>query len=176
MAICLTELVIPNEHDSHEPEFKIPAGWFAFGTAGFGVLLATLIYLVKFGPRPAELKDGFKPIHGFLWNKWFFDELYELIFVKPTKVLSGCISWFDRNVIDGIIHGIAAFNRGLSKVFGVVLDNKIVNGFVDTFAKSTWDTGLSLRKLQTGSLRQYVMFIAVGTILLFVAISFVQNI
>lgn len=172
----MTGLTIPDEHISHEWEFKKPAGIAAFLTAASGLLLATLIYLVQFGPRPAELKQSFKPIHGFLWNKWYFDELYELIFVKPTKVISGMISWFDRNVIDAIIHGIAALCKGISKIFDVVLDNQIVNGLVDGLAKGTWDAGLSLRKLQTGSLRQYVMFIAVGTILLFVAISFVQNI
>lgn len=172
----LSELVIPDEHISHEWEFKKPAGIAAFATAASGLLLATLIYLVNFGPRPQELKNSFKPIHGFLTNKWWFDELYDLIFVKPTKVISGCIAWFDRNIIDTIIHAIAALCKGISVVFGGVLDNKIVNGFVDGVAKGTWDTGLSFRKLQTGSLRQYVMFIAVGTILLFVAISFVQNI
>ncbi|MEM8945577.1 MAG: NADH-quinone oxidoreductase subunit L [Planctomycetota bacterium] len=172
----LTALTVPDEHISHQPEFKIPAGWAAFLTASAGVLLATLIYLVQFGPRPAELKKAFQPIHGFLTNKWWFDELYDWIFVKPTKVISGCISWFDRGVIDFIIHSLAAISKGVSQVFAVLLDNKIVNGFVDTFAKGTWDTGVWLKRLQTGSLRQYVMFIAVGTILLFVAISFVQNI
>ena len=37
-----------------------------------------------------------------------------------------------------------------------------------TFADRTWDLGLSLRSMQTGRLRQYVMFIVVGTIVLFV--------
>jgi hypothetical protein len=46
---------------------------------------------------------------------------------------------------------------------------------VNTFASGTWNFGLWLRKLQTGNLRQYVMFIVVGTVLLFVAITFVQS-
>ncbi len=172
----LTDLVIPNEHDSHEWEFVKPAGLAAFATAALGVLLATLIYLWKDGLDPSELKKQLKPVHGFLWNKWYFDELYDWLFVKPTKVLSGWISWFDRNIIDSILHGLAATNKGASKIVDVVLDRTIVDGTVNTLASGTWDTGLWLRKIQTGSLRQYVMFIAVGTILLFVAISFVRNI
>ena len=58
----------------------------------------------------------------------------------------------------------------------MVLDRTIVDGTANGLARGTWDTGLWLRKIQTGSLRQYVMFIAVGTILVFVAISFVQSI
>ncbi len=174
----LTGLTIPSEPDSHEWEFKKPAGIAAFFTAAAGLLLATLVYWWDKGLNPSELREfgPFKPIHNFLWNKWWFDELYDLIFVKPTKAVSAFIAWFDRNIIDTIIHAIAAICRGISVIFGSVLDNKVVNGFVDGVAKGTWDTGLSFRKLQTGSVRQYVMFIAVGTILLFVAISFVQNI
>ena len=172
----LPELVIPNEHDSHNQEFVFPAAFWAFGTAASGLLLATMIYLWDFGLRPAELKRTFKPLHSWLWNKWWFDEIYEWIFVKPTKLISGFISWFDLNVLDSIVHGSASTAKGGSKVVDAVLDRTLVDGTVNTFARGTWDTGLWLRKIQTGSVRQYVMFIAVGTILLFVAISFVQNI
>ncbi len=170
----LPTLVIPNEHDGHN--FLVPAGLWAFGTASMGLLLATMIYFWDFGLRPAELKRTFKPLHSWLWNKWWFDEIYDWIFVKPTKVFSRWISWFDLKIIDSIVHGLAATAKGGSKVVDAVVDRTLVDGTVNTFARGTWDTGLWLRKLQTGSLRQYVMFIAVGTILLFVAISFVQNI
>jgi len=170
----LPELVIPNEHQAHD--FKTPAGIAAFLTAAAGLLLATMIYFWDFGLRPEELKRTFKPIHSWLWNKWWFDELYEWIFVKPAMLKARAVSWFDLTVIDSVVHSLAALAKGGSKVVDAVFDRTLVDGTVNTFARGTWDTGLWLRKLQTGSLRQYVMFIAVGTILLFVAISFVQNI
>ena len=172
----LPNLVIPSEPISHEPEFKVPAGIAAFTTAASGLLLATLIYLWDFGLKPSELRQTFKPLHNWLWNKWWFDELYDWALVKPTHVISGWIAWFDRNVIDQILHGLAAICKAGAKVVDIVFDQTFVDGTVNTFARGTWDTGLWLRKIQTGSLRQYVMFIAVGTILVFVAISFVQNI
>lgn len=172
----LTSLVVPDEHLSHAWEIKKPAGIAAFLTAAAGVLLATMIYCWDFGLRPAELKQTFKPLHGVLWNKYWFDEIYWALLVVPTMQLSKWISKFDLDIIDSIIHGLAAITKGASKVVDAVLDRTIVDGSVNTFARGTWDTGLWLRKIQTGSLRQYVMFIAVGTILLFVAISFVQNI
>ena len=170
-----SDVVIPDEHLSHAWEIKKPAGIAAFATAGAGLLLATIIYLWNM-LNPTELKQTFKPLHSWLWNKWWFDELYDWVFVKPAMLKARAISWIDKNIFDSIIHGSAAICKGGSKVVDAVLDRTIVDGSVNTFARGTWDTGLWLRKLQTGSLRQYVMFIAVGTILLFVAISFVQNI
>jgi len=170
----MTDLVIPNEHDSHAPAVKWAAGWLAFTTAALGVFLATIIYLWNI-LNPRELKQYFRPLHSWLWNKWWFDELYEFVFVKPTMIISGIASWFDKRVIDSILHGSAAICKGCSKVVYAVFDKTVVDGMVDGVAGITWDLGLWLRKLQTGNLRQYVMFIVVGTVVLFIAISFVQR-
>jgi hypothetical protein len=56
----------------------------------------------------------------------------------------------------------------------VLFDQTFVDGTVNTFANWTWDFGLLLRRLQTGSVRQYVLFIVAGTLVLFVAVSTVQ--
>jgi NADH-quinone oxidoreductase subunit L len=48
----------------------------------------------------------------------------------------------------------------------------IVDGSINWVAKTTRRIGVSLKVVQTGSLRQYVMFIVVGTIALFVLLSF----
>lgn len=170
----ITNLTIPNEHSSHEWNYKQPAGIAAFSTALSGVILASIIYLWRL-LNPDELKQSFKPLHTFLWNKWYFDELYNYIFVKPVMWIAGLASWIDRSVIDSILHGAAAICRGLSKVVDALFDQTLVDGTVNTFASGTWNFGLWLRRLQTGNLRQYVMFIVVGTVLLFVAITFVQS-
>jgi NADH-quinone oxidoreductase subunit L len=45
----------------------------------------------------------FKPIHAFLYNKWYFDELYDWIFVRPFKWLARVL-WKtgDGRIIDGL--------------------------------------------------------------------------
>ncbi len=47
------------------------------------------------------LKKFNEPLHNFLLNKWYFDELYEFLFIKPLKVI-GYILWKkgDQNIID----------------------------------------------------------------------------
>ncbi len=169
----LTNLTIPSEHDSHVPLIKMPAGIAAFSTAAAGLLLASIIYLWRL-LNPDELRQSFKPLHGFLWNKWYFDELYDYLFVAPTLIISYCAAWFDRNIIDSILHTAAAICRACSKVVDALFDQTVVDGTVNTFADGTWGLGLWLRRVQTGSLRQYVMFIVIGTVALFVTISIVQ--
>jgi NADH-quinone oxidoreductase subunit L len=67
-----------------------------------GFVLAYLTY-IAFPATPAWAMRTFKPIHAFLYNKWYFDELYDWIFVKPFKWLSRQL-WKtgDGAIIDGL--------------------------------------------------------------------------
>jgi NADH-quinone oxidoreductase subunit L len=61
---------------------------------------------------------------------------------------------------------------GFSNVFDVVADRGIVDGIANLTASWTYSLGASLKAVQTGRIRQYVMFIVVGAIAIFVLISF----
>jgi NADH:ubiquinone oxidoreductase subunit 5 (subunit L)/multisubunit Na+/H+ antiporter MnhA subunit len=73
-------------------------------------------------------------------------------------------------VIDRIIDGIAWTARQLAG-FDAWIDRTLVDGLVNATAHATWSAGLTLKQLQTGHLRQYVMFIVIGTVALFVLAS-----
>ena len=49
---------------------------------------------------PKKLRQQFSPIYTFLWHKWYFDELYNVVFVQPVLFISRRIADFDRKVID----------------------------------------------------------------------------
>jgi NADH-quinone oxidoreductase subunit L len=73
----------------------------------FGFVLAYMMYIRK--PHwPKALAESQAPLYNFLLNKWYFDELYEIIFVRPSKWL-GTFLWKkgDGKVIDGTINGLA---------------------------------------------------------------------
>jgi len=72
---------------------------------GFG--MAWLFY-VRRPDLPGRLATSQRPLYNFLLNKWYFDELYDAIFVRPTKWL-GSFLWRrgDGNIIDGTINGLA---------------------------------------------------------------------
>ncbi|HYO24322.1 MAG TPA: NADH-quinone oxidoreductase subunit L [Lacipirellulaceae bacterium] len=160
--VLMPGLSAPAEHLSHEPAIRTPAGLAAFGAAMAGLFVATLLYLWR-TLDAAEIRHTFQPLYKLLWNKWYFDELYHVAFVLPAKFLSAHIARFDRTVIDSLLHGAAAASKAGSRVVDALFDRTVVDGTVNTFAHWTWDFGLLLRKLQSGSLRQYVLFIVMGT-------------
>jgi NADH-quinone oxidoreductase subunit L len=134
-------------------------------------LLATVLY----GWRildPQDVRRTFAPVYRFLLNKWWFDELYDLIFIRPTHWVARIASGFDRQWIDGLINGLAWCVRAFATFWDRVADRTIIDGFVNTAAGWTYQAGLSLRSVQTGKLRQYVTFIVVGTVVLFALASF----
>jgi len=162
-------LVVPAEHESHEGAVHVTATLTAFSTALAGVVLAALMYLLKV-VSPAVVATMFRPVYAFLAGRWYFDELYHALFVVPALGIAKLASGTDRGVIDRIIEGLAWGARQLAGI-DAWIDRTIVDGLVNATARATWSAGLELKKLQTGHLRQYVMFIVVGTVALFVLAS-----
>ena len=91
------------------------------------------------------------------------------MFVRPVHVVASWFTGFDRRVLDGILHWFA---RTGVKVSGWDrrFDESVIDGLVNWVAEKTQEVGRSLQTVQTGRLRQYVMFIALGVVTLFVLI------
>ncbi|MDZ4820529.1 MAG: NADH-quinone oxidoreductase subunit L [Planctomycetota bacterium] len=169
----LLTVTIPNEHDSHEHAIHTAATWIAFGTALSGLLVAVLFYGIR-KVDPAEVQQTFRPIYRFLVNKWHFDELYRAIFIHPLLFLSRRVADIDRSVIDPFINRCAWGVRKLA-VLDDAIDRLGVDAAVNVTARGIRALGNSLRVVQTGQLRQYVTFIVIGTVALFVLASFVWS-
>jgi NADH-quinone oxidoreductase subunit L len=165
----MPSLIVPDEHSSHE--YVTPAGLSAILVALVGIAGATVVYLWEL-ISAESLRRSLRVLYQLTWNKWWFDELYDFAFVRPTHRIGQFVAWvLDRGLIDGILHLHAFAARVLALLVAKVGDEGIIDNTVDTFAAKTWDVGLSLRAVQTGRLRQYVMFIVVGTIVLFAVAS-----
>lgn len=72
-----------------------------------GLFTAWLFY-IKNPSLPKRLAATQRPLYEFLLNKWYFDELYNAVFVTPARWL-GRVLWKkgDGAVIDGTINGLA---------------------------------------------------------------------
>jgi NADH-quinone oxidoreductase subunit L len=94
-------------------------GWVKYLPLAVGVIgmsLAFYMYIVK-TELPALVVARCRPIYLFLYNKWYFDELYEAIFVRPAKAL-GYALWRDVDgaLIDGLgPDGVARVARNLAE-------------------------------------------------------------
>ena len=90
-------------HTAMENAHHVPT-WvklLPIGLAAAGVAMAYVAY--TFIPSiPATMVKTFAPIHKFFFNKWYFDELYDAIFVKPSVRIGGLL-WQrgDKDTIDG---------------------------------------------------------------------------
>ena len=110
-----------------------PPFWFLIMTPVLVILSIPLAYylFVKNKNLPTQIVDSNKPLYHFLLNKWYFDELYENIFVIPSKKL-GLFLWkfFDVKLIDGFgPDGISAFIKKCS-----IKANKFQSGFIYQYA------------------------------------------
>jgi proton-translocating NADH-quinone oxidoreductase chain L len=170
-------IVVPDEHLSHMDAIKTPVTLLATVTGIVGILLAAFMYVLpgSRGLEAAAMAAKFKSIHKFLLNKWWFDELYEVIFVKPSQVIGRWISWIDQNILDSIVHFCARATKAVARFWERLADQIIVDGSVNLMARWIYQTGVSLRRVQTGSLRQYVLFIVIAAIAVFILVSFMWD-
>lgn len=169
--VLLPKLAIPDEELAHVSAVKVPAGLSAIFVAVAGVLGACVVYLWELIDA-VSLRRSLSLLYHATWNKWWFDELYDAVFVQPTLAISRFIARvLDRGIIDSFLHACAYTCRGAAQVVSVLGDRWIIDNNVNWFAAKTWNTGLALRALQTGRLRQYVMYIVIATVVLFVVAS-----
>jgi NADH-quinone oxidoreductase subunit L len=71
--------------------------------------LVTALWFYIWDPAmPKRVAETNRPLYLFLLNKWYFDEIYDFVFVRPARAL-GQLLWKrgDGDVIDGSINGVA---------------------------------------------------------------------
>jgi NADH-quinone oxidoreductase subunit L len=140
--------------------YETDAGLLALAMVAIGLAFAFIVYYWNV-LDPADARESFPGVHRFLTNKWYFDELYSVMLVRPALVVAGWCKNFDLKAIDGLIHGIARLGVRTAKGSGR-FDNGIVDGLANLLARVSWSVGAGLRNLQTGFLRSYVLFLALA--------------
>ncbi len=142
------------------------AGTAALFAAVVGAALSAVFYW-KGLVDPAVIKRSFSGVHHFLVEKWQFDNLYDVMFVRPVHVVARWCTSFDKNVLDAFLHSLSRMTVVASS-WDRKFDETFVDGLVNIVGTSTYRVGRSLQVVQTGKLRQYIMFIALGVLGLFV--------
>ena len=115
-------------HEAHYVPTWVKLSPFVAMILGF--ITAFWFYIIN-PTIPGRLAANQRPLYQFLLNKWYFDEAYDFLFVKPASAL-GRFFWKrgDGNVIDGTLNGIA---MGIIPFF-TRLAGKAQSGFVFTYA------------------------------------------
>jgi NADH:ubiquinone oxidoreductase subunit 5 (subunit L)/multisubunit Na+/H+ antiporter MnhA subunit len=149
------------------------AASFLIAASGIGAGIAyyapPLPYVFRRRYDPSAVATRLRPLYNFLVHKWYFDELYWALLVRPTLSAARGLAIFDKRVLDGLVNTSAALTSLLSKLEGV-FDNFAVDGLVNLFAKGMYALGDYGRALQTGRLRSYLMVLAVALVGLFAGV------
>ena len=119
----------------HPPNWVI---WSPFAATLLGFIGAWWFYLRNEG-LGARIAARGGPLHSLLYNKWYFDEIYNFIFVKGA--------------------------RGLGDLFWKIGDVKIIDGFgPNGFAATTLATARRVAKAQSGYLYHYAFVMLIGVL------------
>ncbi|MBM3152286.1 MAG: NADH-quinone oxidoreductase subunit L, partial [Chloroflexi bacterium] len=110
----------------------------------------------------------------FLKNKYYFDEAYNFLFVRPAAWFSEVFvsKWIDKGLIDGILHAFGWIAGKLGFIFRTYFDAPVVNGFGDLVGEGTKKAGSAIRPLQAGRV-QYYMVVSLSVALVVAVLYFV---
>jgi NADH-quinone oxidoreductase subunit L len=143
-----SEIILAREHPTFEL-FGIDGSLIlvSVAVATIGMVIAWRMFGVGLGPlrwpsrpeRVRELTARAPFLYRASLNKWWFDDLYHLLFMVIGGRIAAAIWWFDREVIDGTVNAIGA---------------------------TTIDAGRGLRQIQTGRVQNYALGIAIGLIVM----------
>jgi NADH-quinone oxidoreductase subunit L len=114
--------------DAHHVPAWVKLSPFIAMLIGF---ITAWVFYIKKPDLPRRLAEDQQPLYQFLLNKWYFDELYNAIFIKPALGL-GRFLWQrgDVKTIDGAINGLAL---GIVPFF-TRLAGRMQSGFIFTYA------------------------------------------
>jgi NADH-quinone oxidoreductase subunit L len=142
-----------------------PAMAFSLILAGSGILVAFgFYYWKKFSAD--KLVEKIKPLYNFSLNKWYFDDFYDGVIVKGLIKLTLVFRWFDNNIIDGAVNGVAFLIRKSSSGSGK-FDNSFIDGLVNLTGSIVMFFGLIFRKIQTGKVQNYIAYVLLGIIIFY---------
>ncbi|MEB3210524.1 MAG: NAD(P)H-quinone oxidoreductase subunit 5 [Leptolyngbyaceae bacterium] len=143
----------PGELVEAMPALEIPAefewgeflimGGSSVGIGLIGITLASLMYISK-KIDSAAIAQSIQPLYKLSLNKWYFDEIYDAVFVKGTRRLARQVLEVDIRIVDGIVNlagfvtlvtgeGLKYLENGRAQfyaliVFGAVLGLVLISG------------------------------------------------
>jgi NADH-quinone oxidoreductase subunit L len=98
-------------------------------------------------------------------NKYYVDELYDALFVEPTKRLGQLCDWFDRHIIDGLVRSV---DRGTDVSSAAITwtEKHVIYALLNIIGYANHLLARSWRRLQTGMVHQYAAIIVAGLFIL----------
>ena len=151
-----------------------------FGEPGIALLMVTSTLVVAIGlglgwwlygnksPRaeePDALEKAAPLVWGWLRDRFYVDELYEVTVIAFYRWWASVADWFDRRIWGGLVAAITLTFRGLAH-FDRFFDRQFVDGAFDKGCEEVYSGGGLLARTQTGRVQHYLRLLAVAVVVL----------
>ena len=163
---------LPDYHPKAPPFNIVPVATSVL-VALLGLWLGWLIYWRK--PLKAGEKDPMESALGAMYpilqNRYYLDDLYERVFVKPSQWLGfQVIAFLDKGLIDAFLHVIGRVFTWLGDLVKV-LNLWLIDGVGDGIPIAIFNFGGWLRRMQTGRVQQYMLLALVAAVLIGIVLA-----
>jgi len=149
------------------PEFS---WWVALVSTGWAIVAGGLAYAYWWQGRAHGITERYglaRAGYTLLENKLYFDHLYSGVIAEGTKgPIARAANWFNQNVLDGIVDGVARGSTAVARWTYRYIDQDVVDGTVNGSGAASEAFGQALRRLQTGRVQQYGALLFGGAVVL----------
>ncbi len=139
-----------------------------------GITLAYLTFLKKAFDPVILLKRYTWPLHRLLYHKYWVDEIYGALIIWRVVDLSYGSWKFDQWIIDGIVNGASWVTKTFAWVTRVATEPFVVDGAVNGAAELVRTGYRVFRRIQTGLVENYMLYMVLGLFLMVTVYIFVN--
>lgn len=162
LGIVKESVNIPLKENAHHI-----AMFFSIILSFSGIICAYLFYGERKNGKvfisPVSLKNMFPKIYNLLLNKYYIDEFYKVTILKSVFCLSKCCKFFDGK-IDKVVNLSSVIFRKISE-FIKIFDEKFIDNFCALgIAKFIKKEGDNISVIQTGNIREYILYSFIGLV------------
>ncbi|MHB0999806.1 MAG: NADH-quinone oxidoreductase subunit L [Armatimonadota bacterium] len=147
-----------------EAAFSIPIALTATLTGFAGIFLGWLIFVKKSIPS-SIFRQKMPWAYDIIANKYYMDEFYWAVLVRPLLWVTQQLSRFDRKIVDGFVNGVGYATLALSYVYAF-FDKWVIDGAVNMVGIVTRFSGRLLRYTQTGVIQNYLLGVFAGVLVI----------
>ena len=143
----------------------LPMLVWSTAAAAAGIALAWVVGFRRRNLLPAPLRPLGSRLYRLAANKYYVDELYDRLVIRPFLGLTRGLAGFDQRVIDGAVNGAGRAGRGLGEL-KAWFDQTVVDRSVNLLARAVRRTGATVRWIQTGIVQQYLFVVVMAVVVL----------
>lgn len=134
--------VVPTNYHAEAHHLSHSTEWILMAVSVGAVLAAIIFAYIQYGggKNVPVADDKISGIQKVIYNKYYVDELYDAVIVKP-------------------LYGLSTFGHR-------ILDNTIIDGLVNSFGKVVYISSDYVRRIQTGNTSFYILLMVIGSVVL----------